>query len=512
MSSNPKVGAGTIGRRALLGGMLAAVPVMAEAGLSRSIRPLPRGGTVAPAATGSTVAARSGPTVESILKASGLANNTGFMVADLASGRLLESHRAEVAMPPASVSKAITTLYALDALGAGHRFRTRLLATGPIRDGRIAGDLILAGGGDPAMDSDGLAKLAAALKSRGVYGVTGRFLVSGTALPYVEEIDPEQPDDVGYNPSVSGLNLNFNRVHFQWRRGADGYATSMIARGEKFAPAVTGIRVALADRRSPVFRYALVEGHDYWTVARGALGKDGSRWLPVRRPVDYAGETFRILAESQGVRLPSHAEIGAPPAGATEIAAEQSATLEAQLRTMLKWSTNLTAEVAGLAATQAALGQVASLQQSAEAMTRWFRARYGLSRARFENHSGLTDASEMTAAEMVQFLDSAGQSGPLPAMMKVVPINQKGQPAPKGVEVRAKTGTLNFARALAGYVHGPNGRRLAFAIFAADMAARSKLRPEDAERPEGGRGWINRAVAQERALLRRWAETYATGV
>ena len=75
------------------------------------------------------------------------------------------------------------------------------------------------------------------------------------------------------------------------------------------------------------------------------------------------------------------------------------------------------------------------------------------------------------------------------------------------VEVVAKTGTLFFACALAGYMTG--SRRLAFAIFAADHERRAAIRPEERAQPAGSKAWTGRARAQEQALLRRWAALYA---
>ena len=87
-------------------------------------------------------AATEAESLGTIFARSGLGARCGFIVADLASGAVLETHRADQPFPPASVIKIVTALYALDALGTGYRFRTRVIATG-------AGDLALAGYGEP---------------------------------------------------------------------------------------------------------------------------------------------------------------------------------------------------------------------------------------------------------------------------------------------------------------------------------------------------------------------------
>ncbi len=445
-----------------------------------------------------------GTPVSDIFARSGLGARTGFVVSDLSSGRILESHQPQLMQPPASVAKVFTSLYALHHLGGGFRFQTRLLATGPVQQGRIQGDLYLAGAGDPLLDTDGLADLAAQLKARGIFGITGNFYVVSSALPYLREIDPGQPDHVGYNPAISGLNLNFNRVHFQWKRTENGYSVAMTARTNKYAPPVGSVAMSVVNRQSPVFGYRSIEGRDHWTVAASALGRNGSRWLPVRTPATYAGEVFRWIAAQQGVRLPLHREARA--AKGTVVAGEQSAALQPMLRGLLRYSTNLTAEVAGLRASAARGASARDLSASGDAMTSWIRQRYGLSRARFVNHSGLSDKSRMTAAEMVQALDIAAQSGPLPTLLKDIPlVNRQGKKAPiPGVSVVAKTGTLNFTRALAGYISGSGGK-LAFAIFAADLDARSGISRSQQEAPRGAGSWTGRAKRQEQELLRRWA-------
>ena len=66
-------------------------------------------------------------------------------------------------------------------------------------------------------------------------------------------------------------------------------------------------------------------------VARPALGKGGSRWLPVRHPEAYAGDVFRTLAEAQGIRLPKPEVARALPSGEALVS-----TASEELRPLLK--------------------------------------------------------------------------------------------------------------------------------------------------------------------------------
>ncbi|QHQ35474.1 D-alanyl-D-alanine carboxypeptidase/D-alanyl-D-alanine endopeptidase [Algicella marina] len=480
-------------RRAVLAGLGASLPGGAMA-LERAGRPMLRRDGLRERTSVDVV--QEGP----------LAAVTGFALRDLSDGRMLAAHQPLLSLPPASVAKAVTSLYALEALGSNYRFRTQVLATGAVSGGRLEGDLYLIGDGDPTLDTDGLAALAAQLKDRGIRSVAGRAFVVDSALPYQRSIDPTQPEHVGYNPAISGLNLNFNRVHFQWSRAGQGYAVQMTARGRRYDPAVASIEMAVARRNAPVFIYRGDGGRDTWSVASGALGREGSRWLPVRRPGDYAGEVFRELAHGFGIVLPAFRVAESVPAG-TVLAEVESGDSSRLLRDMLKYSTNLTAEVIGLRTSQARGMAPKSVAASGAAMTGWLRERFGVHRADFLNHSGLTDRTRMTAAEMVQVLDIAA-AGPLPGLLKetavsVAPGSRERLP---GVRVFAKTGTLNFTRGLAGYLEGSNGRRLAFAIFTADLAARAGA--VEGEVPRGAKSWRNRALRQEMDLLRTWAQTY----
>lgn len=94
-------------------------------------------------------------------------------------GTVLASVAAERAVHPASVTKVASTLALLERLGPDHRFATRLLASGPVRGGRLAGDLLVQPGGDPFLVSENAILMLATLRCLGVRDVAGRARIEG---------------------------------------------------------------------------------------------------------------------------------------------------------------------------------------------------------------------------------------------------------------------------------------------------------------------------------------------
>ncbi len=445
-----------------------------------------------------------------IIKDAGLTGTVAFSVANLATGQQLEAAHEQVGTPPASVTKAITALYALNVLGPEHRFETRLGATGAIVDGELQGDLGLIGGGDPTLDTDALATMAANLKQAGVHSVKGGFKVFEAAMPVMRQIDPEQPDHVGYNPAVSALALNYNRVHFEWKRGTSGYDVTMDGRSAKYRPAVAMASMQVIDRSAPIYTYRNAGMRDEWTVAKGALGKGGARWLPVRKPGLYAGDVFATLAGSQGIRLEKAQMVDVLP-DVEVIVTQKSGDLRGILKDMLKYSTNLTAEMVGIAASQSRIGKVVSLRASTAEMNRWAIATLGLRAPKLVDHSGLADDNALSAADMVTALVKSRDVG-LRAILKPISLRDgKGRPVnDHPVKVAAKTGTLNFVSALAGYMTASDGTDMAFAIFTANEEERDKIPREAREGPPGARAWNGRAKRVQQALIERWGVMYGS--
>jgi len=91
----------------------------------------------------------------------------------------LAAYNGEQPFAAASLTKIATTLAALHEWNLEHRFETRLLASGAVRDGRLEGDLIVQGGGNPLLVWEEAIALGNALNKLGIRKVTGRLIVTG---------------------------------------------------------------------------------------------------------------------------------------------------------------------------------------------------------------------------------------------------------------------------------------------------------------------------------------------
>jgi D-alanyl-D-alanine carboxypeptidase/D-alanyl-D-alanine-endopeptidase (penicillin-binding protein 4) len=435
-------------------------------------------------------AATGAESLETILARSGLGAGCGFIVADLSGGGVLEAHRAERAFPPASVVKILTALYALDTLGPGYRFRTRVIASAP-------GDIVLAGDGDSTLDTDALGDLAGTVKG------ARRLMTASGALPAIAMIDADQPPLAAYNPAISGLNLNYNRAFLSWRAGR----ISVTAPGARFDAPVTTPKVAPSDRARP--RLSEGETGEVWQIPRTRFAGKGGLWLPVRDPAPYAAGVFAALIAAKGAAPPLLA--GAAPAGISGAVRGDYASDPAveMIRSMLYHSTNLTAETLGLRASQARGLAPTRLTDSGGAMATWARGALGLASARIVNHSGLTDATRIAPADLLGVLGR--EQARLTDLLRDRPIKADPETgaviAPDRARLVCKTGTLDFVSALAGYLI-TDRRRLAFVIFAADPGARARDTVDQRDNPPGAKAWAARARGQEQALLRRWVSLY----
>ncbi|WP_109105718.1 D-alanyl-D-alanine carboxypeptidase [Azospirillum sp. TSO35-2] len=437
----------------------------------------------------------------------------GFLLFDVETGGVVEARDADRPFIPASVAKLPTVVAALALLGPDHRFTTRLLGAGPLRDGVLHGDLVLQGGGDPSLATEGLLRLVEGLRAVGLRRVEGRLLYDGGPLPELPEIDAGQPWAAPYNTGVGALSLNYNRALLAWRRGADGRlapeALTVADAGRLPLDSVTALPAAAG--AFPL----LPDGADRWRVAAAAAAgpESGAVWVPVARPGLAAATLFRRLAADAGIALAPPLPGRAPP-GAAVLAALDSPPLTDLARGLLRHSNNLSAEVIGLAAARRLDPSVTTLERSAALLQGWLTQRPapdghgaagGWAGLRLANHSGLGTGSRATPRQMAALLRAGG-----PALWELLPGEEDGKALPAGVH--AKSGTLAYVKGLAGVLTASSGRRLGFVLFIADPERRAALdaaldRRVTATPPEA-RAWAVHARAVQTETLDRWVAGY----
>ncbi len=114
----------------------------------------------------------------------------GMLVVRASDGEVVYSRGADRLLIPASNQKILTALATLSRFGPTHRFTTRIWARpAPGAEGRVE-ELLVEGGGDPAMNSEDWWRLAADLRREGLRLVAGDV-----------RVDDSHFDAPGWHPS-----------------------------------------------------------------------------------------------------------------------------------------------------------------------------------------------------------------------------------------------------------------------------------------------------------------------
>jgi serine-type D-Ala-D-Ala carboxypeptidase/endopeptidase (penicillin-binding protein 4) len=439
----------------------------------------------------------------------------GYLLIDLASGQELAELNPDLPLIPASTVKLATAVVALDVLGPEHRFRTELLTNGRIERGVLRGDLILRGSGDPSLDVADLLGLAVRLGSSGIRRVEGRFLIDDTALPRFSEIEPTQPPQAPYNASVGALSLAFNRVHLAWWGGGRIDTASLPPLHEaRFEGAPPG-------RLPPGGIELLSNGQQsvVWRVADRGRRRQVTE-LPVKDPGLHAGYVFRQMAGAQGISL-LPPQRGATPPGALVLAVHESAPLRYLVQDMLLYSNNVMAELIGLATAQRLGDPWGGLDVAGDLLLQrlttllpdvdWRGAALG-------NLSGLDGTARLTPRQLAAIARHGWQREALPALLPgggwSGTLARRFTGTDEALRVWAKTGTLNYGSALAGYLFPTTDRPAIFVTMVADTGARDAY---DALLPYPGpaaqkaaAAWLGRARALQDALVESWLQPMPT--
>jgi D-alanyl-D-alanine carboxypeptidase/D-alanyl-D-alanine-endopeptidase (penicillin-binding protein 4) len=117
---------------------------------------------------------------------------------------------------PASTMKLLTTLVALDVLGPTYRWTTDLYALGALEDGRLDGDLLIKGHGDPFLVTERAWQMLRLVRQAGIHSIDGNLLIDDSHFE-VPDTDPAAFDRQplrAYNVEPNALLMNFKVVRY----------------------------------------------------------------------------------------------------------------------------------------------------------------------------------------------------------------------------------------------------------------------------------------------------------
>ncbi len=436
-------------------------------------------------------------------------SHAAFAVIDIESGKIVHSHHPDQKMILASVSKVFSYFFALNVLGPEYRFETKLFYTGKIEKGVLKGDLILEGGGDPYLGAPHLLAMAHELKLKGINKVEGKFLVDGSALQEIESVSTlgltDQPD----NPSISGLNAEFNRYEI-WSKKSLVY------------PPVDNLVINRVNRSAYGLRFGfdkIAENKEYWNQhLREYIPSIEA--IPTKDSALYTGNYFKLLSERLGLSLPSP-EKGKRGEKAKTLYIHKSIPLERLAELGLEFSNNLMAESILMTAAKKINTLPQDSKISARTMVEWYKKKFPEIKwddIQLINGSGLTVFNLISAKNMALFMraiyrEKIGNR----SFMSYLSINghnggirRRLNHPQYAFKLFGKTGSLYFVNNLSGVLIGNSGKMYSYAFFTTHHNHRGILSGDDPKqkkflRRKSGE-WNNLSTNAMDALLSAWIE------
>jgi D-alanyl-D-alanine carboxypeptidase/D-alanyl-D-alanine-endopeptidase (penicillin-binding protein 4) len=411
------------------------------------------------------------------------------LIVDPARGETLYTRNADKLFMPASNMKLLTGTTALVQLGADYRWSTSMLARGTVRDSVLTGELIVRGNGDPSVSAhmqkgDALAPLRAladSLRAHGIARVRGRLVAAPS---------PFTDDPLGYGWSWSDLDDSYSAgvdaLYFN-----EGFTEVVVHGGAR-----AGDPVRASTRPATTYPTLIVSAR---TVARGATAADSmtAKAIVVSQDSSHTGVLVAgtiAAGDSLVVEITFRRQTDAYLAALTEALAARGIVIETAtvasrsdtqplftmrsppLRDVLpffeKPSQNQIGEILlkTLALEKTGVGRADSgTKVVSRQVLAWGAEADGFA---VRDGSGLSRHDYVSPRTLIHVLDAMRRHADFKLFYDAMPIagidgtirnRMKGTPAQGNLH--AKTGTLDKARSLSGYVTTADGRLLLFSAL-----------------------------------------------
>ncbi len=411
-------------------------------------------------------------------------------VRSLANNELVYARNENDLLNPASNTKVATAAAAFLRFGPEYRFTTDILADHTYAHGH-AKTLYVKGRGDPGITTERLEAFARDLAHRGLVQI-GDLVLDDTQFDH-EAWGPgweTETSDKSYAAPVGALSLNHNSVGI-YVRPAEKAGQKAIVQLDPDAHGafelVNKVQTVRANQRKRVVPHTIAAGEKTRVTVSGRIGVGSDAMVLYRRVTDptfYFGATLKALLLAHGVHVTGVVKRGTVAPDAKLVGSYDGASLGELVREMNKVSSNFMAEMLFKALGAELQGAPGTWAKGSTA-TQDALAELGLTRGSYQlkNGSGLNDSNRFSAHQLVSLLSTVYGRFPIAAEF-VASLPVAGRDGTlrlrmDGTEaagrLRAKTGTLEKAIALSGFLQTLSGESFVFSLIANDWPG--KLAP-----------------------------------
>lgn len=406
----------------------------------------------------------------------------GLQIRALGSPDSVFEHNSDRLLVPASNTKVITSVAALDRLGPEFRFRTELSTLHPVTKGVVDGDLFIKGGGDPALVSERVWYMVNELWHHGVREVRGDLVGDDSWFDDQrrEEGWDEDRSDQAYQALTSALSVNFNTLTLRLIPGVDKGPLQVVV-DPPSARVMLDAKLTRDDGKRSRLDISLEPNGGAQSIkVRGrANGADVARgyWRKVDEPTDYALSVIATFMQRAGITLKGGVRRGLVPPEANTLMAVESPRLAEVIDDLNKTSNNFVAEQIVKTLGAEVYSAPGSFDKGLRVMSDLMdRLGYRPGSFQLRNGSGLGTVNRISARQLVsvleygarhpdfgpEFISSLGIAG------RTGTMRHRMLTGPGFGRVRAKTGTLTKACTLSGFAYGKSGQVWVFAILVND--------------------------------------------
>ena len=427
-----------------------------------------------------------------------------FCFADAVTGEIIFSYDDDRNLSSASVMKLYPTSVALSLLGPCYRYTTTLWLYGDLntKKGILEGDVVIIGGGDPALGSEYFTEYygnvtagwVSALKAAGVKKVRGRVAAGESIYDFNPAPAGWAWGDLGqyYGAGVYDININNNEYKIYITGRAEGEAAvidSVQDYGKDISLASYLLSSGSTDRgyvyNAPYSRQAWVTGSvpaDSSFTLRASIPDPP---LALVKKLDAAMRKAGIVVDGE----PGPERVSAEGKKRFSVATTLSPTLAEIVKVTNHESVNMYAEALRKHLGWEILGE--GTWNAGSAVIRQFLDSIGCEpyEAVILDGSGLSSNNNISALMTVRLLVHMYNSSVSEAFISSLPMgavsgtmkNYFRDEMFKG-RVVAKTGTITSAKSFAGYFTTNSGRKIAFTTFANGFTVPSRKITDNMER------------------------------